>query len=102
MAVGGLLPMPAWVLGGDSVGVGAGGRRGEAIRLLWFGRFVGCARIRVLGSVLALPSLRGDTQGGSPLGSIPSGYWPSAFEGLWQWCVHQGLNGVVTGTQMRA
>lgn len=31
LAVGGLLPMPAWVLRGDSVGVGAGGHRGEAL-----------------------------------------------------------------------
>lgn len=58
MAVGGLLPMPVWVLGGDSVGVGVGGRRGEAIRLVWFGRFVGCAGTRALGSVLALLNLR--------------------------------------------
>lgn len=72
------------------MGVGAGGRRGKAIRLVWFGRFVGCAGIRVLGSILALLSLRRDTQGRSPLGSSPSGYWPSAFEGLWQWCGTSG------------
>lgn len=60
MAVGGILPMPVWVLGGDPVGVGAGGRKGEAVRLVWFGRFVGCAGTMALWSVLALLSLRGD------------------------------------------
>lgn len=51
MAVGGLLPVPAWVLRGDRVGVGAGGHRGEALRLVWFRRFTGCAGTMALGSV---------------------------------------------------
>lgn len=36
---------------------------GLAIRLLWLGWFVDCAGTVALGSVFALLSLRGDTQG---------------------------------------
>lgn len=64
MVVGGLHPMPSWVFGGDPVGVGAGGCRGEASRPAWFRRSVGCAGTMALWSVLALLSLRGDPQGG--------------------------------------
>lgn len=36
------------------MGVGGGGRRREAIRLVWFGRFVGCAETWVFGYAMAL------------------------------------------------